>query len=92
MDALSPKADDRKAAKPTNGGQSQQQFPLTLEDPQPPSIMPRALRSAAQAATVGIFIILFFVALSLAKPIAASALGKAVADLLAAPDLAGTGS
>jgi predicted PurR-regulated permease PerM len=86
MDARSPTAGDRKTAKPGNGnGQGRPQFRLTLEDPQPPSAMPRAWRSAAQAATVGIFIILFFVALSLAKPIILPAVAAFVVTLMLSP-------
>ncbi len=69
MDVRNLKAGDGKAAKPNNGRLRRAHFSLTLEDPQPPTAMPRAWRSAAQAATVGIFIVLFFVALSLAKAI-----------------------
>jgi predicted PurR-regulated permease PerM len=85
MDARSPRAGDTKTAKPGNGGQGRPQFPLTLEDPQPPSVMPRALRSAAQAATVGIFIILFFVTLSLAKPIVLPTIAAFVVTMMLSP-------
>lgn len=58
---------------------------LSLEDPQPLKAIPRASRSAAQAATIGIFIILFFAALSLAKPIVLPAMAAFVVALLLSP-------
>jgi predicted PurR-regulated permease PerM len=84
MDVRSPKAGE-KPAKPNNGRQARRQFPLEIEDAQPPSVMPRAWRSAAQAATVGIFIILFFVALSLAKAIVLPTTAAFVVTLMLSP-------
>lgn len=84
MDVRSPQAGE-PPAKPNNGRQTRRQFPLEIEDPQPPSMMPRAWRSAAQAATVGIFIILFFVALSLAKAIVLPTTAAFVVTLMLSP-------
>jgi predicted PurR-regulated permease PerM len=85
MDVRSPTAEETKTAKPGNGVPGRPQFPLTLEDPQPPSAMPRALRGAAQAATVGIFIILFLVGLSLAKPIVLPTTAAFVITMMLSP-------
>jgi len=62
-------ADKKAIARAVNGRQTQRHFDVSIEEAQAPRVMPHAWRSAAQAATVGIFIILFFVALSLAKAI-----------------------
>jgi predicted PurR-regulated permease PerM len=84
MDIRSPQAGEQPA-KPNNGRKARRQFDLEIEDAQPPSVMPRAWRSAAQAATVGIFIILFFVALSLAKPIVLPAVAAFVVTMMLSP-------
>jgi predicted PurR-regulated permease PerM len=84
MDIRSPQAGEQPA-KPNNGRKARRQFALEIEDAQPPSVMPRAWRSAAQAATVGIFIILFFVALSLAKPIVLPAVAAFVVTMMLSP-------
>jgi predicted PurR-regulated permease PerM len=84
MDVRSPQAGEQPA-KPNNGRKARRQFDLEIEDAQPPSVMPRAWRSAAQAATVGIFIILFFVALSLAKPIVLPAVAAFVVTMMLSP-------
>jgi predicted PurR-regulated permease PerM len=84
MDVRSPKAGDQPA-KPNNGRQPRRPFPLQIEDAQPPSVMPRAWRSAAQAATVGIFIILFFVALSLAKAVVLPFVAAFVVTMMLSP-------
>ena len=58
MDVRNPQAGEQPA-KPNNGRKARRQSPLDIEDAQPPSVMPLAIsqawRSAAQAATVGIF-------------------------------------
>jgi predicted PurR-regulated permease PerM len=84
MDVRSPQAGEQPA-KPNNGRKARRQFALEIEDAQPPSVMPRAWRSAAQAATVCIFIILFFVALSLAKPIVLPAVAAFVVTMMLSP-------
>lgn len=84
MDVRNPQAGEQPA-KPTNGRQARRQFPLAIDDPQPPSVMPRALRSTAQAATVGIFIVLFFVALSLARPIVLPTTAAFVVTMMLSP-------
>jgi predicted PurR-regulated permease PerM len=84
MDIRSPQAGEQPA-KPNNGRKARRQFALEIEDAQPPSLMPRAWRSAAQAATVGIFTILFFVALSLAKAIILPVTAAFVVTLMLSP-------
>jgi predicted PurR-regulated permease PerM len=84
MDVRSPQAGEQPA-KSNNGRKARRQFALEIEDAQPPSLMPRAWRSAAQAATVGIFTILFFVALSLAKAIILPVTAAFVVTLMLSP-------
>ncbi len=62
-------ADKKAIARAINGRQGRRQFDVSIEEARAPRAMPHAWRSAAHAATVGTFIILFFVALSLAKAI-----------------------
>ena len=61
----------QQAQRLGNGGSARRRprLPLDVLDPLPVTAMRPAWRSAAQAATVGIFIILLFAALSLARPI-----------------------
>ncbi len=62
-----------------------QRLPLSIDDPVPISALSPAWRRAAQAATVGIFIILFFVALSLARPILLPTAAAFVVTMLLSP-------
>lgn len=84
MDARSPKTGHRTPARPNHAGTPRRPLPLALEGAAPP-VMPRGWRSAAQAATVGIFIILFFAALSLAKAIALPVAAAFVVTLMLSP-------
>ena len=59
--------------------------PLSIDDPGPISAISPAWRGAAQAATVGIFIILFFIALSLARPILLPTAAAFVVTMLLSP-------
>jgi predicted PurR-regulated permease PerM len=62
-----------------------QRLPLSIDDPVPISATSPAWRRAAQAATIGIFIILFFVALSLARPILLPVTAAFVITMLLSP-------
>jgi predicted PurR-regulated permease PerM len=85
MDVRNLKAGE-KHAKSGNGRQSRRQRPpLPAAVPAPLSIMPGAWRGAAQAATVGIFIILFFAALDLARPIALPTAAAFVVTMMLSP-------
>jgi len=85
MDARNPKAGERPT-KPGNGRPARRKhLPLQLDDPQPLNELPRAWRNAAQAATVGIFVILLFVALDLARPIALPVTSAFVVALMLSP-------
>jgi len=82
MDVRSPKAGGGAAAKPNNERPAQRPPPLPTEKPPPPGI---AWRTAAQVATVGIFIILFLVGLSLAKAIILPVTAAFVVTLMLSP-------
>ena len=76
MDVRTPRTTDKSKtaekkaiARAINGRQERRQFDVSIEEARAPRVMPHAWRNAAQAATVGIFVILFFVALSLARAI-----------------------
>jgi len=58
---------------------------LEVIDPQPVTALRAAWRSTAQMATIGIFVILFFVALSLARPIVLPVTAAFVVAVLLSP-------
>jgi predicted PurR-regulated permease PerM len=60
-------------------------LPLTIRDPQPLTATRLAWRSAAQVATVGIFVILFFATLNLARPIALPVAAAFVVTMMLSP-------
>jgi predicted PurR-regulated permease PerM len=63
MDAPSPKTDEEGRRR------ARRRWALAVEDPQPLQATPRAWRAAAHAATIGIFIIMFFAVLNVARPV-----------------------
>ncbi len=74
------------AAKPEQGRPARRKrLPLAIRDPQPLTATGPAWRSAAQAATIGIFIILFFAALSLARPIVLPVAAAFVVTMMLSP-------
>jgi predicted PurR-regulated permease PerM len=83
MDVRNPLSGEQPV-KPGNG-RAARRLPLAIVDPQPVTALRPAWRSAAQAATVGIFIILFFIALSLARPIVLPVTAAFVVTMLLAP-------
>jgi predicted PurR-regulated permease PerM len=60
-------------------------WPLGLDDPQPLAVSPRNWRGVAQVATVGIFIIMFIAALSLARPVLLPTTAAFVVALMLSP-------
>jgi predicted PurR-regulated permease PerM len=85
MEARGERAGDKTTAKPGNGRPARRPLPATTADEKQPPASPLAWRSAAQAATVGIFIILFLVALSLAKAIILPVTAAFVVTLMLSP-------
>ena len=66
------KASVRRVEKPDvsrSTSASQPRFALSVSDPQPVAEVARFWRTAAQTATIGMFVILLIVALSLARPL-----------------------
>jgi len=68
MDAVGTRAAKRRIEKPApvSGGR---RFGLSVSDPQPVTEVSRVWRTAAQSATIGMFVIILVVALSLARPL-----------------------
>ena len=86
MDVRNPTAGEPQNGKNGNGRPARRKrLPSQIEEPAPLVGMPRAWRGAAQAATVGIFIILFIAALSLARPIALPTAAAFVVTLMLSP-------
>ena len=86
MDVRNSQAGEQVQKSPRIGAAARRQRPpLDVVDPQPVTALRAAWRSAAQAATIGIFVILFFVALSLARPIVLPATAAFVVAMLLAP-------
>ena len=70
MEANVTKAKLRRVEKPGIPGDARRAgFSLAVSDPQPMTEVARFWRTAAQSATIGMFIILLVVALSLARPV-----------------------
>lgn len=70
MESSIPKAAQRRAEKSDAGRRNRAaRFVLAVSDPQPVAEVARFWRTAAQSATIGMFVILLVVALSLARPI-----------------------
>ena len=64
------KAGDRRKGKPgANTAERRGRSLLAISDPQPVAEVSRLWRTAAQSATIGMFVILLVVALSLARPV-----------------------
>src|SRR5262245_33544127 len=69
MEAGVTRAKPRRVVKPAIRGRREAGFSLAVNDPQPMPEVARFWRTAAQSATIGMFIILLVVALSLARPL-----------------------
>jgi predicted PurR-regulated permease PerM len=70
MELGSTKADRKRVDKaPVSREAQRARFALSVSDPQPVIEVARFWRTAAQAATIGMFVILLIVALSLARPV-----------------------
>ncbi len=70
MEAGGTKAGQRRVEKlHASGGVPQSRFLLSVSEPQPVTEVAQFWRAAGQAAAIGMFVILFIIALSLARPI-----------------------
>ncbi len=70
MELVGTKAAQRRVEKPgLTRGALAARFALSVSDPQPMTEVARFWRTAAQSATIGMFVILLVMALSLARPL-----------------------
>jgi len=70
MESISPRAAQRRAEKSEAGRRNRDaRFVLAVSDPQPVAEVARFWRTAAQSATIGMFVILLIAALNLARPL-----------------------
>ena len=69
MEAGKTRAGPRREASIIGRDRSEAKFALSVSDPKPVTEVGRIWRTAAQSATIGMFVILFVVALSLARPV-----------------------
>jgi len=70
MESISPRAAERRAEKSEAGRRNRDaRFVLAVSDPQPVAEVARFWRTAAQSATIGMFVILLIAALNLARPL-----------------------
>jgi predicted PurR-regulated permease PerM len=83
MDASNPMAGAHRQDR--QEGEGRRSFPLAVTNPEPPSSARGAWGGVAQAAVIGIFIILFIAALSLARPIVLPVTAAFVFTMLLSP-------
>ena len=86
MEAVSTKPTQRRTEKQDvsrNGRQSG--FSLSVNDPKPMTEVARFWRTAAQSATIGMFVILLVVALSLARPVLLPVVSAFVVTMMLGP-------
>jgi len=69
MEAGDIRAKQRRETSNGGRGGKTARFAFSVSDPRPITEVARIWRTAAQSATIGMFVILFFIALSLARPI-----------------------
>jgi predicted PurR-regulated permease PerM len=81
------KADERhkKEKASANNAERRARSPFAITDPQPVSEVARFWRTAAQAATIGMFLILLVVALSLGRPILLPVASAFVVSMMLGP-------
>ena len=86
MDSGSTKAEQRRVAKPDVArGISRSPDIPSVSDPQPTGELARFWRTAAQSATIGMFVILAIVALSLARPLLLPVASAFVVSMMLGP-------
>ncbi len=85
MELVSTKADHRRIEKDRVRGERAARFALTVSDPQPVTEVARLWRTAAQTATIGMFVILFIIALSLARSVLLPIVSAFVVTMMLGP-------
>ena len=80
------KAGERRKGKPGgNSAERRERSLLAISDPQPVAEVSRLWRTAAQSATIGMFVILLVVALSLARPVLLPVVSAFVVTMMLGP-------
>jgi len=70
MESVNPRAAHRRAERSDGDRRARAaRYALAVSDPQPVAEVARFWRTAAQSATIGMFVIILVVALSLARPL-----------------------
>ena len=85
MEAGRTRAGQRREAPSTSQDQKAARFALAVSDPKPVTEVAQIWRTAAQSATIGMFIILFVVALSLARPVLLPVASAFVVSMMLGP-------
>jgi predicted PurR-regulated permease PerM len=85
MEAGDTEAGHRHEASSANRGRTPARFAFSVSDPQPVTEVARIWRTTAQIATIGMFVILFIIALSLARPILLPLVSAFVVTMMLGP-------
>jgi predicted PurR-regulated permease PerM len=86
MESSNPKTVQRRPEKPDAGRRNRDaRFALAVSDPQPVAEVARFWRTAAQSATIGMFVILLIVALNLARPLLLPVVSAFVVTMMLGP-------
>jgi predicted PurR-regulated permease PerM len=86
MERVSTKAEQRRAEKADiSRSVAKPRFAFALNDPQPVAEVSRIWRTAAQAATIGMFVIIFVIALNLARPVLLPIVSAFVVTMMLGP-------
>ena len=86
MEAVSTKSTQRRTEKQNVARDGRQSgFSLSVSDPRPMTEVARFWRTAAQSATIGMFVILVVVALSLARPVLLPVVSAFVVTMMLGP-------
>jgi predicted PurR-regulated permease PerM len=86
MERVSTKAEQRRVEKvDISRSVAKPRFAFALDDPQPVAEVSRIWRTAAQAATIGMFVIIFVIALNLARPILLPIVSAFVVTMMLGP-------
>src|SRR5690348_8221511 len=86
MERAGTKAEQRRVEKSdVSRSVAKPRFAFSVNDPQPVAEVSRLWRTAAQAATIGMFVIIFVIALSLARPILLPVVSAFVVTMMLGP-------
>jgi len=86
MDRTRTRPEQRRNEKPdVSRSVAKPRFALSVNDPQPVAELSRLWRTAAQAATIGMFLVIFVIALSLARPILLPVVSAFVVTMMLGP-------